>query len=301
VSIELHHVFKAYNPQITALRDVSLRIDHGLFGLLGPNGAGKTTLLRILASIMPPTSGKVLIDGYDLSRTKDRQLARQSLGYLPQETALYPDLSGEEFLDYFGLLKGVYDRRKRHSQIANLLAMVNLTSVTRKKVKTYSGGMKRRLGLAQAFLGNPSIVIVDEPTAGLDPEERIRIRKMLTELAHDKTILLSTHVVEDITQTCEQTIVFYAGQVLFQGRTNAITTLAQGYTWELLGTEKEIFPSTLQIVARVPGIEGVSYRLVGEPDARHQNQVQAVSPTLEDGYVRLLQSSITSHSVSSSA
>ncbi len=288
--IELHHVFKTYSPQVIALRDVSLHLDHGMFGLLGPNGAGKTTLLRILASILSPTSGKVLIDSYDLSRTKDRQLARQSLGYLPQETAFYPDLSGEEFLDYFGLLKGVYDRRKRHSQIADLLTMVNLTGVARKKVKTYSGGMKRRLGLAQAFLGNPSVVIVDEPTAGLDPEERIRIRKMLSELADNRTILLSTHVVEDITQTCEQTIVLHAGHILFQGHTNDITALAQGYTWELLGTEKEIFPSTLQVVARVPRAEGVSYRLVGEPDAQLQDQVQAVSPTLEDGYVRLLQS-----------
>ena len=289
MSIIFEHVFKYYGTQVATLQNIELSIDKGMFGLLGPNGAGKTTLLRIMASVLSPSKGRVVIDHYDLSKTEDRQAVRQHIGYLPQDAGLYPDLNGEEFLDYFALLKGVYRRDERKYQITQLLNLMNLTRIARQKIKTYSGGMKRRLGIAQALLGNPRVIIVDEPTAGLDPDERIRIRQVLSELAHDRTIVLSTHLVEDISQTCEHIALLNEGQILFQGYTRDVVTLAEGYTWELVGDKKQDFPSTIQIVARVPRLNDVLYRIVGELNSQFPCQVRPVAPTLEDGYVRLRQ------------
>lgn len=289
MTIIIEHVSKIYQEHTIALHDIHLQIESGMFGLLGPNGAGKTTLLRIMASILPISSGRVVVDGYDLSRTQEKKQARQYLGYLPQEFDLYPDLSGEEFLDYFGLLKGITARGERHTQVTKLLEVLNLTDVSHQKIKTYSGGMKRRLGIGQALLGNPHVIIVDEPTAGLDPEERIRIRRVLSELAHDRIVVLSTHVIEDIAQTCERLAILHKGKLLFQGPTREIITLARGYTWEVISDETQVFPSKVQVVASVPSGENILYRVVGELDLHLQSLATPVAPTLEDGYVRLQQ------------
>jgi ABC-2 type transport system ATP-binding protein len=290
--IVLENVTKRYGSH-AALRGVDLRIERGMFGLLGPNGAGKTTLLRILATLLRPTSGRVRIGSFDLSRSDQRKAVRARLGYLPQELAFYPDLTGREFLDYMGLLKHLYDRAARRRQIDHLLAVVNLTEKADRQVKTYSGGMKRRLGIAQALLGDPQILVVDEPTAGLDPEERIRLRTLLTRLAENRVVVLSTHVVEDISQTCERLAVLDQGQLVFDGLTHQLIEAAAGYTWQFVAPPGYVLPAELSLISVLPQKEGMLYHVVGiEPRGAVQN-AQLLTPTLEDGYVRLRQQTAT--------
>lgn len=273
--------------QVQALCGINLRFSDGMFGLLGPNGAGKTTLLRILATLILPTKGKAVIDSYDVSYEKSRKAIRAQLGYLPQELGLYPDLTGREFLDYMGLLKRLYERSRRRSQISSLLEIVGLEGVGDRKIKTYSGGMKRRLGIAQALLGDPRLLIVDEPTAGLDPEERIRLRTLLAQLAKERIVILSTHVVEDISQTCDQIAVLNRGELAFHGRTRQLIEAATGHTWQFLADSAYTPPSTLRIISVLPQANGTLYRVVGPRPEGTLSEVQAVAPTLEDSYVFL--------------
>src|SRR5258708_26954100 len=233
---------------------------------------GKTTLLRILATLIHPTSGRVVIGAYDLAHAAQKKAVRAQLGYLPQELGLYPDLSGRELLDYMGLLKRLYDRHSRRNQMESLLDMVGLTQAADRKIKTYSGGMKRRLGIAQALLGDPRLLIIDEPTAGLDPEERIRLRTLLTKLAQQRVVVLSTHVVEDISQTCDQVAVLNKGKLAFQGRTRQLVEAAQGYTWQFMADTPYTPAPTLNVISILPQAEGTLYPLVGPPPevaARH--------------------------------
>ncbi|GCF09029.1 multidrug ABC transporter ATP-binding protein [Dictyobacter arantiisoli] len=258
-----------------------------MFGLLGPNGAGKTTLLRILATLLRPTSGRVMIGAADLSQIRQRKAVRAHLGYLPQELGLYPDLSGREFLDYMGLLKRLYDRDARRQQIAALLDVVSLNGVAGRKIKTYSGGMKRRLGIAQALLGDPQVLVIDEPTAGLDPEERIRLRTLLARLAEDRIVILSTHVVEDISQTCERLAVLDQGRLIFDGLTRQLIESATGHTWQFLAPSDDVLPEELSVIAALPHKDGTLYHVVGAEPGGHAQQIQSLPPTLEDGYIWL--------------
>src|SRR5215831_15608576 len=203
---------KVYRGKVEALRGVDLEIGPGMFGLLGPNGAGKTTLMRILAGILLPTGGTVTVGGHDLRTESGRKAVKRLLGYLPQELGVYPDLSAREFLDYIAILKGLDDSKARKARVSALLQTVGLADVADRKLKTFSGGMKRRAGIAQALLNDPRLLIVDEPTAGLDPEERIRFRNLLAELGGDRTVLLSTHIVEDIAQTSRDLAVMHLGE-----------------------------------------------------------------------------------------
>jgi ABC-2 type transport system ATP-binding protein len=288
MSILLEQIQKSYGKH-EALRGITLQIETGMFGLLGPNGAGKTTLLRILATVLQPTHGRVVIDGYDPARPKERRDLRSHLGYLPQTVGFYPELTGREFLDYMGLLKQFSHRSARRTLIETLLDDVGLTPVADRKVKTYSGGMKQRLGIAQALLGHPRLVIVDEPMAGLDPEERIRLRLLLTRLAQDRTIILSTHVVEDIEQTCEHLAVLHDGVLAFSGSSRALMEQAEGYVWQVQAGAQYLLPSTMHVISAVPGEDGVCYRVVGQrpEEASGVKQVLPLRPTLEDGYVWL--------------
>ena len=288
MEIRIEHVSKSYGNHV-ALRDIHLQIENGMFGLLGPNGAGKTTLLRILATLIQPTQGHVLIDTYDTHYAAQRKLIRSQLGYLPQELGLYPDLTGREFLDYMGLIKQLYDRRQRRQQIEQLLEVVSLTSHADRKTKTYSGGMKRRLGIAQALLGDPGLVIVDEPTSGLDPEERIRLRTLLTGLARNRVVLLSTHVVEDISQTCDRLAMLNQGQLIFHGLTRDVIAAAQGYTWQFLAEAGYTLPAELSIISVLPQTNGTLYRVVGPRPTGAIRNLEEVTPSLEDGYVWLRQ------------
>ncbi|GCF11307.1 ABC transporter ATP-binding protein [Dictyobacter arantiisoli] len=273
---------KIYHGNVHALQNLTLTIPSGMFGLLGPNGAGKTTLMRTLAGILHPSSGQIQVGPYDGTSEQGRLAIQQTLGYLPQEVGLYPDLSAREFLDYIGLLKGLDDDRTRKQRVEELLEMVALQQVAQRKIKTYSGGMKRRVGIAQALLNDPRLLIVDEPTAGLDPEERIRFRNLLSDLAGERTILLSTHIVEDIAQTCQNIALMQKGQVIFQGTIQQLLQQTQGKVW-LLTTNGTRPGSNCTIVSTLHLGTSVQYRVVGTPGA--DEQAVATEPSLEDSYV----------------
>src|SRR5258708_3937222 len=253
--IEIRRLNKIYYGGIHALNDADLTIPGGMFGLLGPNGAGKTTLMRILAGILRPTGGDLYIGEYDGNTEKGRMAIKRVLGSLPQELGVYPDLSAREFLDYIGILKGMDDRKSRQKRVGELLEVVSLTNVANRKLKTFSGGMKRRVGIAQALLNNPKLLIVDEPTAGLDPEERIRFRNLLSELAGGQTVLLSTHIVEDIAQTCRNLAIMNNRYVIFQGTTADPTLEARRKGWT--GTTAGGKPHR--------GLTGLFTRHIGDP------------------------------------
>lgn len=290
MNILVEHVSKRYGSH-EALKGIDLRIEQGMFGLLGPNGAGKTTLLRILATLLRPTNGRVIIGSSDLSQRTQRKMVRAHLGYLPQELGFYPDLTGREFLDYMGLLKRLYDRNARRRQIAALLNIVNLAEHADRQIKTYSGGMKRRLGIAQALLGDPQVLVIDEPTAGLDPEERIRLRTLLTRLAEDRIVILSTHVVEDINQTCERLAVLDKGRLVFDGLTRQLIEEASGHTWQFLAAPNYTPSLDLSVISALSQRGGTLYHVVGPEPRGPVQDVQRLSPTLEDGYVWLRQGS----------
>ena len=276
---------KTYRGDVQALRKVSLEIESGMFGLVGPNGAGKTTLIRILAGLLRPTSGCAQVLGHDVVTTQGKQAVKAVLGYLPQELGLYPDLSAYEFLDYIAILKGLTNGTSRHRQIHELLDMVGLTEARDRRMKTYSGGMKRRVGIAQAFLGDPQLLIVDEPTAGLDPEERVHLRNILADMAGQRTVILSTHIIEDVSQSCTDLAVLHHGQVLFRGSPQQVIARARGKVWTIFTTGEKP-NSGLVVVSTLQLSEGIQYRVLGDPLPSYK--AEPVEPSLEDGYIWLM-------------
>jgi ABC-type multidrug transport system ATPase subunit len=285
LEIILQGLTKTYGGKVRALGGVDLVVPTGMYGLLGPNGAGKTTLMRILAGILRPTSGAVRAGPYDCATDAGRNALKGVLGYVPQELGLYPDLSAREFLDYIGILKGLGDRKARRRRVGELLDTVALSDVADRKLKGFSGGMKRRVGIAQALLNDPALLIVDEPTAGLDPEERIRFRNLLADLAGNRTVLLSTHIVEDIAQTCRNLAVLCGGRVVFTGTTGELVEAARGRVWTVTtGGSKP--NGGLTVVSTLHLGDGVQYRVVG--DAAALPGAAPAEPSLEDGYVWLM-------------
>ena len=272
--------------RVRALDQVSLRLAAGLTGLLGPNGAGKTTLMRVLAGVLPPASGSVTVGGADLADRRQRQAAQAALGYLPQDLGVYPDLTGRQFLDYLGRLKGLTRRPARRHRVSEVLDLVALGPVADRKLRTYSGGMKRRAGIAQAILGDPRLLIVDEPTAGLDPEERLRFRSLLSGLAGDRTVLLSTHIVDDIVQTCPRVVVVRRGTVVFQGATTDLAGQAAQSVWLVRRPAGSAAPDGA-VVAVTPDAGGtVCYRVISA--AAPETGAEPAGQTVDDGYVALM-------------
>ena len=284
MNLTITHLSKVYGGKVRALDGVDLQIGSGMFGLLGPNGAGKTTLMRILAGILHPTAGSVQIGSHDAGTDRGRAAIKGILGYLPQELGVYPDLSAREFLDYIGILKGMDDPRVRRARVLALLDTVGLADVAGRKLKAFSGGMKRRVGIAQALLNDPQLLIVDEPTAGLDPEERIRFRNLLSDLAGDRTVLLSTHIVEDVAQTCRNLAVMTGGRVVFTGTTWDLVGAARGAVWTVTtaGPKPE---GAFTVVSTLHLGDSVQYRVVGTPAPAGATPAD---PSLEDGYVWLM-------------
>jgi ABC-2 type transport system ATP-binding protein len=230
MSIQTSELTKKYNGKTTALNRISISIDNGIFGLLGRNGSGKTTLMRILTTLLEPTYGTAAVCGMDIGKADPREIKR-NIGYLPQEFGFYKDFTVLEILQYICLLRCV--EKSIHKPLINdVLEKVNLTGQRKKKYKQLSGGMKRRVGLAQAMMHNPPVLIVDEPTAGVDPEERINIRKLLSAYAENHTVLFSTHIVEDIEYTCNKLAVLDEGKLLFAGELNTLLHLADGKIYE---------------------------------------------------------------------
>jgi len=299
MDIIINHLNKTYRGGVQALNGVDLTIPTGMFGLLGPNGAGKTTLMRILVGLLRSTSGTIFVGEYDGTTEQGRTAIKHILGYLPQELGVYPDLSAWEFLDYVGILKGVNNRKTRKQRIETLLEQVSLGHVAKRKLSSYSGGMKRRVGIAQALLNDPKLLIVDEPTAGLDPEERIRFRNLLSDLGGDRTVLLSTHIVEDVAQTCQNIAVMKSGRVIFQGKIENLVQEAQGKVG-ILTTSGNRPEGEITVVSTMHTGTGVRYRVVGDLSSCSET-IEPAEPTLEDGYVWLMrerQSSTESQTVS---
>jgi len=283
--ITISHLSKIYRRGVKAIDDISLEIGTGMFGLVGPNGAGKTTFMRIIAGLLKPTTGEISVFGHNLRSYAGKQAAKAQLGYLPQDLGLYPNLNAYEFLDYMAILKGITGGADRRRQIDTLLEQVRLTDAAKRPLKTYSGGMKRRVGIAQALLGDPRLIIVDEPTAGLDPEERIRFRNLLADAAAGRTIILSTHIVEDISQSCSDLAAMRGGKVIYRGSPQDLIAQARGSAWTIT-TQGERPNGGLTIVSTLQLANGVQYRVLGSPDGNYD--AAPVEPSLEDGYMWLM-------------
>jgi len=290
--IEIARLTKTYGrgaKATQALGGIDLRIGSGMFGLLGPNGAGKTTLMRILAGVVNPSRGSVAVFGHDLATEAGKRAAKSVLGYLPQDLGMYPELTAFQFVDYMAILKGLDDSRRRARRVAEVLEMVALHDAAHRRLKGFSGGMKRRVGIAQAIVNDPRVLIVDEPTAGLDPEERIRFRNLLVHLAVERTVILSTHIVEDIGQTCRDLAVLDRGRVRFRGSPGELTEAAQGHVWNVTSARLEEPKAGVTVVSMLHLTDGVQYRLVGEGQDGAPGAT-AARPSLEDGYVWLMKS-----------
>jgi ABC-type multidrug transport system ATPase subunit len=285
MEVKIVNLSKVYSGGIRALNQINLNLSDGMFGLLGPNGAGKTTLMRVVATLLPATEGDVLVNGFSVRRQPAE--IRHLLGYLPQSFNTYPQLTVEEFLDYFALLSGIHEGRSR--RVSQVLEQVNLSEQRRMRTSKLSGGMKRRLGIAQALLNDPQLLIVDEPTAGLDPAERVRFRNFLSTLSGERVIILSTHIVEDVASTCNDLAVLFNGKVLFRGTPHALTDIARGQVWLFTAAEKEwpLLQNEYHILGSVRVDNGWQVRLLA--DESPAPQAVSAQPTIEDGYMVLVE------------
>lgn len=229
MKLKISNLSKTYPNGVKALDDLNLEIGAGMFGLLGPNGAGKSSLMRTIATLQKPDSGTVFFDGIDV--LQDQMSLRKVLGYLPQEFGVYPNMSAEMLLDYFARLKGISSKTERATIVSQVLEVTNLTDVRTKNVNGYSGGMKQRFGIAQLLLNNPKLIIVDEPTAGLDPAERHRFLNVLREIGTNNTVIFSTHIVDDVKELCNEMAILNGGKILSQGTPKAATDALMGKIW----------------------------------------------------------------------
>lgn len=268
-----------------ALDGISLTIPGGMFGLLGPNGAGKTTLLRILTTLLAPTSGQAWVGGVDVMQNPGE--VRQRLGYLPQDFGFYHNLTAFEMLDYIGALKNIPARRRK-DQVMAVLEDVHLIAEAGRKVGAFSGGMRQRLGIAQALLGDPELIVVDEPTAGLDPEERIRFRNQLAGLTQQRTVLLSTHIVADVEANCAGLAVLNSGRIVFSGSPAALSEQARGAVWQV-NVPAERW-SALEAHYTVLSMRALDGRVQGRLLTDHppMEGARPAEPRLEDGYVHVM-------------
>lgn len=283
--LDLQGVGFTYPNGQRALQGLDLQLRPGILGLLGPNGAGKSTLMRMLATLTRPTCGRILWNGVDVSTDPDPLRAR--LGYLPQEFGAYPALSAREFLRYLAAVKGIAHARSR-SRVDECLALVGLGDAADRAIGSFSGGMRQRVGIAQALLNDPALLIVDEPTVGLDPEERLRFRDLLTDLAGERLVILSTHIVPDIEASASSLAVIDRGRLRFHGSPEALLARAQGRVWEAT-VGSDTLPSLRQrhlVCGTLRRPDGVRVRLVA--DQRPLPQADAVAPGLEDAYLDLL-------------
>jgi ABC-2 type transport system ATP-binding protein len=286
--LTIRDLVKVYPGPVTALQGINLDVSTGMFGLLGPNGAGKTTLMRILAGLLEPTSGSVLLDGKDV--LADPQALWSRLGYLPQEVGFYHHLTGEKMLAHLLDLKGVEAPGGRKALVAELLERVNLAGAAKRKVRTYSGGMKQRLGIAQAIAGDPRLIIVDEPTAGLDPEERLRFYRLLSELAEDRIVLLSTHIVDDVAVLCPQFAVIRKGRLVAQTSPSAALAPLRGKIFEGRVPREQLAEVRRRLrVTQAVLVEGQNRVRIVEPSGQPPLGFEAVPATLEDAYLLLMQ------------
>ena len=281
MEIQASNITMIYPSGKKALQNVSLHMESpSLIGILGPNGAGKTTLMKLLTAALIPTKGELLLDGKPLLSQEKRLKAM--LGYLPQSFGLFDELTVWQFLDYMAALKGVTDKKAPEV----VLSCVNLLAESKLRIRNLSGGQRQRVGIAQALLGDPSLLILDEPTVGLDPEERVKFRNLFSEMARDKTVLLSTHIVEDVQSICNRVLVIHDGEILFDGAPPDLIAQTAGHAGVYLSHETENLPEGCQIVSKMNTANGIQCRIIAEslPDF-----AAPAEPTLEDAYLYRIQ------------
>jgi ABC-type multidrug transport system ATPase subunit len=286
LELQVRNLSKTYANGVHALRDVSLTVRPGMFGLLGPNGAGKSTLMRTIATLQQPDSGEIRLGDIDVLREPGK--VRETLGYLPQDFGVYPRVSAEKLLHHFAILEGVADRRARNELVDALLRQVNLHAVRRQKVGGFSGGMRQRLGVAIALLGNPKLIIVDEPTAGLDPAERVRFLDLLSAVGENAVVILSTHIVEDVAELCSRMAIIRDGTILLEAEPLAAMAALRGRIWQ-----RVVERDALDAFAREHAV--VSTRMMaGRTVARIHSETppgdafEPAEPTLGDVYFRTM-------------
>lgn len=284
-SIVLKDVNKFYGKK-QALKDINLTIEKGMFGLLGRNGAGKTTLMKVITTLLKADSGSITVSGADINECRK---VRDMVGYLPQEFSMYGNMSSYEAMDYLGVLSGL-SKKERKDKIPYLLSKVNLQNNMKTKVKAMSGGMKRRLGIAQALLNNPKVLIVDEPTAGLDPEERIRFRNLLSEIAEDRIVILSTHIVGDIEASCEKIAVMDKGSIIFKGLVTELLDKADGkiYSAKVSRVEVEEIKKKYVVTRVLMMAQEAEVRFVVDDDTEVFKGAEPALPNVEDAYMYLM-------------
>jgi ABC-2 type transport system ATP-binding protein len=283
--LEIQNVSKRYRGDHWGLRGFALELEAGVLGLLGPNGAGKSTLMRILATITRPTEGKVVYDGRDIEQRPDA--IRRILGYLPQDFGVYPNLTATEFLHYLAAAKGL-SRRVARTRIEQLLILTNLTDARNRALGGFSGGMRQRVGIAQALLNDPELLIVDEPTAGLDPEERVRFRNLLTDLSHDRIVILSSHIVSDVEATATRIAVINQGRLLAAAAPEQFLRQGEGRSWEMIVPTHALarVRADHMVTGAVRQADGVHLRVVA--DLSPGDGAVQVPPTLEDVYLHTI-------------
>lgn len=282
MAIEIQHLNKFYGKK-QALKDINLTIEQGMFGLLGRNGAGKTTLMKTLVTLLQKKEGRITICGIPIEDAKE---IRKIIGYLPQDFSMYPSMRVVEVMNYLGVLSGI-EAQERRKRVEQLLAQVNLLEHKDKKVRALSGGMKRRLGIAQALLNQPKVLIVDEPTAGLDPEERIRFRNLLCEVAEERIVILSTHIVGDIEATCENIGILNEGALLYKGTVEQLLKTAQGKVFTMTADKRELprLKKQYHIIGMHAQGSKVNIRFLSETPVY---EAEGCEPNIEDAYLLYL-------------
>ncbi|NHN60020.1 MULTISPECIES: ABC transporter ATP-binding protein [Halorussus] len=282
MKLSIENLGKQYGGDTWGIREISLELEDGIHGLLGPNGAGKSTLMGILSTVVKPTTGTVYWNGTDIVESPG--VVRSVLGYLPQEFGLYPDLTLEEFLEYVAALRGL-DSETASARIDEMITLTNLVDVRNRKLKTFSGGMRQRVGIAQALLNDPDLLIVDEPTVGLDPEERVRLRSALANTATDRIVLLSTHIVPDVEATANELAILENGRLVTHSTVDQFVERVSGTVYECLVSQSELsaLRGDYQVCSTVQRSDGVKVRLIAE--TRPTETAEVVPATLEDAYL----------------
>ena len=284
--LKITSLSKTYPNGVRALDRVNLEVGKGLFGLLGPNGAGKSSLMRTIATLQEPDEGTITFDGDDI--LADPRKLRSRLGYLPQDFGVYPKVPAFDLLDHLAVLKGVNDKARRREQVQSLLQLTNLYDVRKRAVSTFSGGMKQRFGIAQALLGNPALVIVDEPTAGLDPEERNRFHDLLSEIGENVVVLLSTHIVEDVSDLCSRMAVLAGGRVLVEGKPSELIAQLEGRVWRKTIRKDAVARYRESHTVLATRLFAGETRIHILADERPEEGFERVSANLEDVYFSVL-------------
>ena len=281
-TLTIKNLSKTYPNGVKALNDVSLNISNGMFGLLGANGAGKSSLMRTIASLQEPSSGTISFNDIDIIRSP--QEVRKNLGYLPQEFGVYPKISAEKLLNHMAILKGILDKKERKNQVTALLQQTNLYQHRKKSVYTFSGGMRQRFGIAQALLANPQLIIVDEPTAGLDPEERNRFLNLLSEIGENVIVILSTHIVEDIRDLCKNMAILSEGEIVVQGDPSQLVKSLEGKVWSKMIKKEDVgaYGKAFQVISTKLVSGETQIRVIS--DSRPEQGFDRVDPNLEDLY-----------------